>query len=75
MKKRPPISDQLRRAIENCGQTRYQISKQTGIAQSILSRFLLHGAGLSLDSIDKIGECLELEITTRTRKPRKRKGR
>jgi hypothetical protein len=34
------ISKQLKDAIANCGKSPYQISKETGIAQPILSRFL-----------------------------------
>lgn len=34
------ISKQLKDAIAKCGKTPYQISKDTGIAQPILSRFL-----------------------------------
>ena len=31
------MSDQVRRAIENCGLTRYAIAKQTGITEGGLS--------------------------------------
>ena len=75
MAKKPnKLSDQLRAAILNADRSRYRISKQTGITQAGLSRFVNHVAGISLDTIDKIGECLDLEITTR-RKGRKKKGK
>ena len=75
MKEKPnKLSDQLRAAILNADRSRYRISKQTGITEAGLSRFVNHVAGISLDTIDKIGECLELEITTR-RKGRKQKGK
>ena len=73
--KRKPISEQLRDAILNADISRYRISKRTGVTEAALSRFVNRVAGLSLDSIDKIGGCLELEITTRARKPSKGKGR
>jgi hypothetical protein len=57
--KAPPISEQLRRLIDTCGVTRYRLSKETGIAQSVLSKFMnVPGYTLSLDSIDTLGEYL-----------------
>jgi len=73
--KRKPIREQLKEAILNADVSRYRIAKETGLTEASLSRFLNDVAGLSLDSIDKIGDYLELDITTRERKPRKRKGK
>ncbi len=53
-----PLSEQLREAIERCGKTRYQISKETGIEQAVLSRFVNRQAGMSWGSIDKLCECI-----------------
>ena len=74
-RKRKPISEQLKEAILNADVSRYRIAKETGLTEASLSRFLNDVSGLSLDSIDKVGDYLELDITTRERKPRKRKGR
>jgi hypothetical protein len=63
------FSDQLRRAVRDSEATRYAISKTTGIDQAVLCRFVA-GAGMSLESIDKLMEALGLEI-----RPRKRKGK
>ena len=63
-----------RRAVEESGLTRYEISKRTGIAQSILSRFVNQGAGLSMESTDKLCECLGLRLVAEGRRP-KQKGR
>jgi len=75
-----PVSEQLRRAVRTAEKTRYRISKETGIAQSILCRFVNEGAGMSLESIDRLCECLGLRLTgpaeakaNKTIKP-KRKG-
>ena len=74
MKAKGPLSEQLRDAIRRCGMTRYAISQRTGIAQSILSRFVNTGAGLSLANVDKVCECigarLVLDADTRKRKNR-----
>ena len=52
----------------------WRIAQETGLTEAGLSRFVNHVAGLSLDSSDKIGECLELDIATRKRS-RKPKGK
>lgn len=68
------VSDTLRRAIENAPETRYQIAKATGIAESTLSRFVVGNRPLSGQSIDTLAEYLGLEL-----KPKRpagvRKGR
>lgn len=53
-----PVSEQLREAVEQCGKTRYRISMETGIPQSVLSRFANRKAGMGWDSIDKLCECI-----------------
>ena len=67
------MSEQLRKAILNSDKTRYRIAKETGVTEGQLSRFVHSKAKLTLDSIDRLGEYLELEITVRS-KDRKRKG-
>ncbi|MBP86001.1 MAG: hypothetical protein CMJ64_04670 [Planctomycetaceae bacterium] len=74
MNKRNPLSEQLRNAILSADKSRYRISQETGITEADLSRFVNDVAGLSLDSIDKIGECLELETTTRNQHPNERES-
>jgi predicted transcriptional regulator len=65
------FTDQLKQAIRDSGMTRYAISVQTGIAGSTLCKFLKGQRGMSLDSVNRLMECLELEIRPR----RKRKDR
>ena len=72
MAKKQPLSEWLRRAVKQADLTRYEISKRTGIAQSILSRFVNQGAGLSLDSIDKLCDCLGLELASEKTKKKSR---
>lgn len=66
------FSDDLRDAIKRSGKTRYQISAETGVAQSVLSRFVTGKSGLSLASVDAVCECLRLTVTER--KPAVRRG-
>jgi transcriptional regulator with XRE-family HTH domain len=69
-----PLTDQLRQAIANSGMTRYAIAKRTGISEATLSRFVTGTrAGLSMQALDALGECLGLKIVS-GRKPSKRKG-
>jgi predicted transcriptional regulator len=64
------FSDQLRRAVRESEATRYALSKTTGISQAVLCRFVAGTAGMSLDSIDRLMDALNLEI-----RPRKRKAK
>ena len=65
------FSDQLRRAINGCGMTRYQIAKRTGISEATLSRFMSGQRGLTLKAVDKLAVLLawKLERKGRTRPP------
>ncbi len=64
------VSDQLRRIIDDCGLSRYEIAKRTGIDAGTLSRFMSGERGLSMKALDTLGECLGLTVNMR-RKPRK----
>lgn len=66
------LTEQLRQAIDASTKTRYRISKDTGISQSVLSLFCSGQRGLSLAAVDVLVCYLNLELKPRT--PRKRKG-
>jgi hypothetical protein len=66
------LTDQIRKAIETGGKTRYQISKETGIDEATLSRFMYGKGGLSMAGLDAIGKSLGLQIVAG--KPSKKKG-
>ncbi len=40
------FSDEIRAAVENCGKTRYQIAKETGIDAAALCRFVQGQVGV-----------------------------
>jgi transcriptional regulator with XRE-family HTH domain len=63
------ISDQLRQIIDDCGLSRYEIFKRTGIDQSTLAKFYNGQQGLSMNALDALGECLGLTVNMR-RKPK-----
>ena len=71
MKRKPvKVSDQLRAAIEVADKSRYQFSKETGIAEAVLSRFMHRKGGMSMEGIDAIADTLGLELVAR--RPAKR---
>lgn len=76
MPKKLPFSEMLRLTIEQSEISRSKICRQTGIDKGALSHFVHGHRGLSLDSVDKLVDCLGLEITTRTKPAnKKRKGK
>lgn len=62
------VTGALRAALERCGQTRYEVSKATGIPQSTLSRFLVDGKPLRGENIDKLAAHLRLGLRSTLRK-------
>jgi transcriptional regulator with XRE-family HTH domain len=67
---RETLTEQLKRAIRDCGETRYSLAQRTGIAQSTLSRFVTGNRGLSMEALERLFDALDLEV-----KPRKRKAK
>jgi len=65
----------IRKAIDESGQTRYQISQRTGIAQSQLSRLMSGERGLSVEGIETLADYLGLEIVIRPRRRAGKRGR
>lgn len=74
MAKKPQLfSEQLRKAITECGVTRYRISKETGISEALLSRFVHNDVGLSLTTIDTLCEYLGAQLSVEANNPKGRK--
>ncbi len=65
------IMDQFRQAILDSDMTRYEMSKQTGVDNASLSRFVHGERGLSEEALNSLGKLLNLEIVVR----KKQKGR
>lgn len=64
------LTDDIRKAVETCGMTRYRISQETGIPQSVLSRFMA-GGGARSETLDTLADLLGLKI----HRPKRRVGR
>jgi transcriptional regulator with XRE-family HTH domain len=68
------ISEQLRAAILAGPATQYRIALETGVAKSVLSRFIHGQQGIGLATADKLAEFLGMELVKAGRRPNK-KGR
>ncbi len=67
------ILDDIRKAIDASDKSRYRMWQETGIAQAQLSK-LMHGErGLSLDALERLMDCLGLELVIQPK--HRRKGR
>ena len=64
-RKQSTLGEQLRHIIKSCGQTRYRICKETGIAQETLTRFMSGERGLPLKTLEKLAAYFKLEIIRR----------
>ncbi len=67
------IQDEMRAAIKKSKMSRYRISKVTGISQTHLSQFMDGSKGLSMKALEKVAECLSLEIVVQLK--RRKKGK
>ena len=63
------LTDQIRQAIDDSGQTRYRIAQDTDIDESALGKFYRGTRGLSLENLDLLCEYLNLRIVM-DRKPK-----
>jgi ribosome-binding protein aMBF1 (putative translation factor) len=61
-RRRDKLTDQIRRAIDESGVSRYRLWKETGIDQAVLSRFVAGKAGMTLKSLDVLADALGLRI-------------
>lgn len=68
-----PVSQALRRTIRKRGLTAYATAKQAGVSVDAVQRFLKDERGLSLDTVDKIADSLDLALCDE--KPVEQKGK
>lgn len=60
----PPIYDHIRDAIAASDKSRYRMAKETGIGEPHLCQFMAGTKGLSVEALEKLADCLGLEIIT-----------
>ena len=68
------FSDQLRAAIHSSSLSRYQIAKESGVSQAVLSLFCSGRRGLSLKAIDSLVALLNLELKLRKSTTKKKES-
>jgi transcriptional regulator with XRE-family HTH domain len=59
------ISNQIRKAIRDCGLTRYRLSQLTGIHESTLSKFMSGSRGLSMAGLDALAPVIRMEVRSK----------
>ena len=66
-RQKPPktISEQLRRFIKDSGLSTYQLERETGVHNSVLSRFLRDERGLRIETVDALAEFLKLRLVSK----------
>ena len=62
----------MRRAIDESGMSRAEISRGSGVAESQLSRFVRQEHGMSVENLERLAEYLELEIVVRPKRRARR---
>ena len=67
------VYDTLRTAIQKSEKSRYRLSKETGIEQSQLSRFMSGTAHIGVERIEELAKALGYELIMRKKKPKGRK--
>jgi len=76
--KRMKLSDQIRRAVDDSGLSRYAICRIGPFDKGMMSRFMAGKRGLSLTTLDRLAEVLRLRIVADgpvNVPPRERPGR
>jgi plasmid maintenance system antidote protein VapI len=58
----PTVTEQLKEAIRNSGQSLNQLSKASGVGSDRLSRFMTGKRGLTGEAIDKLCSALGLRL-------------
>jgi len=61
------VENDVRQLLLKTAESRYAISRATGVAESQLSRFL-HGQSLRSDTLEKLANYLGFEIVLRRKK-------
>ena len=63
----------LRQAVEADPRTRAELSRESGIAQSVLCRLVRREVGISADTAERLAAVLGLEIIIRPKRRGKRR--
>jgi transcriptional regulator with XRE-family HTH domain len=67
------FSDQIRRAVDDSGLSRYRVCAEIRLSQAAMSRFMASKSGLAMDTLDRLADVLGLTVVTRPVDPKTRK--
>lgn len=67
------MSNQVRKAIDASGMSRYSIAKQSGVSEGMLSRFMSGENDVTLRTLEKIAPLIGVTLKV-TQSKRQRKG-
>jgi len=65
------IAQQLQKAIDECGQTRYHVAKHADIDYYALARFLDEGRDIRLSTVQKLADYFGMRLTQPIRRLKK----
>ncbi len=63
IKQRIKLSNQIRRAVDNSGLSRYRICMEIGLDQSTFSYFMHDKGGLAIATLDRLADLLGMDIS------------
>jgi transcriptional regulator with XRE-family HTH domain len=67
------ILDTIRKEIARGKKSRYAIAREIGISEGHLSRLMDGTKGLSIDTLERVADCLGLKITIEPKRKKKRR--
>ena len=65
------VEDAMRKALRTAAISRYEVCKRTGVDQGHMSKFMSGQAGFSFETMERIADCLGVEIVVRPKRGRK----
>jgi transcriptional regulator with XRE-family HTH domain len=65
------VSEALREALRRADQSRFAIAKETGISESVLSRFLSGKTAIGSENLDTLAAYFQMELVKKPGKTRK----
>lgn len=71
-RKKIPLDEQLRKIIKESHMTRYRISKMTGVDAAVLCKFVAGDVGLSMKSLNALGELFDIRLLSNLKPKRER---
>jgi len=66
------LLDTIRKEIARGKKSRYVIAREIGISEGHLSRLMDGTKGLSIDTLERVADCLGLKITIEPKRKKKR---